>query len=340
MDLRPFARLRHDQRRIPHLTINTLLVINVTAAVIFNPTGDQILISRRLATQHQGGKWEFPGGKIESGETSQTALIRELHEELGITVTVGRQLKSIRHDYPDKSVSLDFWRVDHFTGQAEGREGQEIRWVNITDLAHYTFPEANKPVVSSLLLPNKLLITPDAARINSDSFLQSLEKSLLTHQINLVQFRSPSLNQSDYCSIAAEVLSICHHQNARLILNSSISILDKIAVDGLHLNSRRLATTKQRPIGHEILLSSACHNQLELTRANAIDVDFLLISPIKKTASHPSQQQTLLWGGFTALLAQTNTPAYALGGLTNADLDDALGAGAQGIAGISAFWSP
>ena len=315
-------------------------VINVTAAVIFNPTGKQVLISRRLATQHQGGKWEFPGGKIESNETSQTALARELHEELGITVTVGLQLKSIRHDYPDKSVSLDFWRVDHFTGQAEGREGQEIRWVNITDLAHYTFPEANKPIVSSLLLPDRLLITPDTAHINSDLFLKSLEQSLVKYPISLIQFRAPSLNQADYGSIAAEVLSICRRQNARLILNSSISMLNKINADGLHLNSHRLVATKKRPVEQKILLSSACHNPLELAHANAIDVDFLLISPIKKTASHPSQQQTLLWDGFTALLAQTKMPAYALGGLTNADLDDALSAGAQGIAGISAFWSP
>ena len=314
-------------------------VINVTAAVIFNPTGDQILISRRLATQHQGGKWEFPGGKIESDETSKTALIRELQEELGITVVVGRQLKNIKHHYSDKSVSLDFWRVDHFSSQPEGREGQEIRWVNIGELTHYTFPEANKPVVSSLLLPDRLLITPDTIHTDGDLFLKCLEQSLIKQQISLVQFRAPSLNQTNYCSIATEVLSICHHQNARLILNSTMATFEKIAADGLHLNRHRLAQIKARPFGPEFLLSSACHNSQELNRAIAINTDLLLISPVKKTSSHPSQQQTLMWDGFATLAAQTNTPVYALGGMTDADLSDAFNAGAQGIAGISAFWS-
>ncbi|WP_434341566.1 8-oxo-dGTP diphosphatase MutT [Motilimonas cestriensis] len=124
--------------------------IHVAAGIIIN-SEQQVLISCRLDHQHQGGKWEFPGGKVEANETPEQALIRELQEEVNILVNSARLFDSISFDYPDKQVLLDFMISTDFSGEAQGLEGQEVRWVAKADLPNYTFPDANQPIVDKLL---------------------------------------------------------------------------------------------------------------------------------------------------------------------------------------------
>ena len=136
--------------------------IHVVAAIIYG-TPDQILISRRPDHLHQGGLWEFPGGKIEADESAYQGLVRELKEELDITVTAAAPFMQVSHDYSDKHVLLDIWQVTAFEGEARGVEGQECRWVMLNDLlaehlsdtgtdtgSAYEFPEANKPILQKL----------------------------------------------------------------------------------------------------------------------------------------------------------------------------------------------
>lgn len=124
----------------------------VAAGVIENAEGE-ILIAKRLDHLHQGGKWEFPGGKVEANETALEALRRELIEEVNIKINNGRSLLKIEHDYGDKVVVLDFFHVTDFSGEAQGLEQQEVRWVNKFELANYEFPAANQPVIAALLNP-------------------------------------------------------------------------------------------------------------------------------------------------------------------------------------------
>ena len=123
--------------------------VHVAVGVIVNEQ-QQILIALRPAHTHQGGLWEFPGGKVETGETVQQALARELEEELGIRATGFDSLINIHHDYGDKAVYLDVWWVNQFNGQAEGKEGQPLQWVCAADLASYRFPEANMPILAAV----------------------------------------------------------------------------------------------------------------------------------------------------------------------------------------------
>ena len=116
--------------------------VHVAAAVIRGADG-RVLIARRPDDKHQGGLWEFPGGKVEEGEVVQAALSRELEEELGIRVSAARPLIQVHHDYPDKHVLLDVWEVSAFTGEPHGAEGQPLAWVAPRDLGQYEFPEAN-----------------------------------------------------------------------------------------------------------------------------------------------------------------------------------------------------
>lgn len=126
-------------------------IVHVAVGIIRNPE-KQVLIAYRDVQKHQGGLWEFPGGKVETGERVQDALSRELSEELALAVDTGslRPLLQVEHDYGDKQVLLDIWEVRQYSGNAEGKEGQEIRWVPVQELSDYEFPAANLPIVNLL----------------------------------------------------------------------------------------------------------------------------------------------------------------------------------------------
>lgn len=125
--------------------------IHIVAGIIFNQDKSQLFITKRPDNLHKGGFWEFPGGKVEAGESIEQAMARELDEEIGIEVTQQTPFQHLEYDYPEKSLTFDFILVTDFNHQPYGREGQQGEWVNIADLAHYTFPEANVPVLERVL---------------------------------------------------------------------------------------------------------------------------------------------------------------------------------------------
>ncbi|EKO3386251.1 8-oxo-dGTP diphosphatase MutT [Vibrio fluvialis] len=125
--------------------------IHIVAGIIFNQDKSQIFITKRPDNLHKGGFWEFPGGKVEAGESIEQALTRELDEEIGIEVTQQAPFEHLEYDYPEKSLKFDFMLVTAFYHQPYGREGQQGEWVNVADLTNYTFPEANVPVLERVL---------------------------------------------------------------------------------------------------------------------------------------------------------------------------------------------
>ncbi|MEP4147322.1 MAG: 8-oxo-dGTP diphosphatase MutT [Halioglobus sp.] len=124
--------------------------VHVAVGVILDADRN-ILLTRRHDHLHQGGLWEFPGGKVESGESLSAALARELREELDITPVRVSPLTEIHHDYGDKSVFLDVHVVWEFSGEPRGLEGQPMAWVSADELSDYDFPAANKPIVAAIV---------------------------------------------------------------------------------------------------------------------------------------------------------------------------------------------
>ena len=110
----------------------------------------RILLTLRPDHSHQGGLWEFPGGKLEPGESLSSALARELREELDISPLHSTPLIEIHHDYSDKSVFLDVHVVWEFEGEPRGLEGQAMAWVPLADLGGYSFPAANEAIVTAV----------------------------------------------------------------------------------------------------------------------------------------------------------------------------------------------
>ncbi len=122
--------------------------IQVAVGVIVD--NDRVLLAKRPEHLHQGNKWEFPGGKIETGESLEDAITRELSEELAIQVTKQRAWFSLDYDYPEKRVSLHMSIVMAFIGEPRGNEGQPVEWVAINQLGQFTFPDANQPIIDKL----------------------------------------------------------------------------------------------------------------------------------------------------------------------------------------------
>ncbi|MEM1155546.1 MAG: 8-oxo-dGTP diphosphatase MutT [Pseudomonadota bacterium] len=135
-------------RLMPNI-VPDMSAVHVAVGVILDDT-DKVLITRRATDSHQGGLWEFPGGKVEPGESLDIALSRELLEELGLVVDHTEPLIEIRHDYGDKCVRLEVRLVRQFTGRAKGLEGQPLAWVAPEQLSSYRFPEANAPIIDAL----------------------------------------------------------------------------------------------------------------------------------------------------------------------------------------------
>jgi 8-oxo-dGTP diphosphatase len=310
--------------------------VHVAAAAIVDAS-DQVLVSRRHASAHQGGLWEFPGGKLEPRESPTAALKRELHEELGIRPLSMRPLIRISHDYDDKSVLLDTWRVDDYAGVATSREGQPLQWVPIADLDATQFPAANRGIIKALQLAPYLLITPDPGTESAADFVHTLSSSLRRHELTLVQLRAKNIGAHEYRELARRALRECTSLGAELILNSNPRMLQDVDAHGLHIPGTDLADYRERPLGDDKYLSVSVHDEREIELAYRLAPDFVLLSPVKATASH-QQVRPLGWKRFNALAGMLDVPVFALGGLQPADLEVAQRNGAQGIAAISAFW--
>jgi len=314
-------------------------LVHVAVGVIFDAQ-DNILIAKRPDTAHQGGLWEFPGGKVDAGESIHQALVRELKEELAINVTASEPLIQIRHHYADKSVLLDVQKVTRFDGEPTGNEGQPVRWVTRDELSSYEFPAANHPIITAIRLPQHYMITGEFSSIAD--FSMRLERALQLH-VRLIQLRIANINIAEHGDILRAAFVLCATYNAKLIINTSAAEFALIRNAfpqypcGLHLNRRQLLAHTARPVASEVLLGASCHNLEEINQAKKIGVDYLLLSPVLKTASHP-ESVSLGWEIFTELVEQINVPVYALGGMKKTDLPMAINAGAQGIAGISCWW--
>ena len=308
--------------------------VHVAAAVIRRADG-HILLAKRADQQHQGGLWEFPGGKLEAGESALVALRRELQEELGIAVTAARPLIKVQHDYPDKQVLLDVWEVSGFTGEPHGAEGQPLAWVSPRQLPDYDFPAANQPIVRAARLPAQYLITP--AELDGKPLLLGIQAAIAAGA-RLIQLRAPNMYSPEYRDLAVDVVGLCAGK-AQLMLKGPLEWLGDFPAAGWHLTAEQLRkyADKGRPFPAQRWLAASCHNAEELALARQMGVDFVTLSPLQPTQSHP-EAVPLGWDAAAQLIDGLNLPVYLLGGVGAGDTERAWQLGAQGVAGIRAFW--
>lgn len=308
--------------------------LHIAVGVVVNDSGE-VLIARRPSDLHQGGLWEFPGGKVEAGENVREALARELFEELNLEVQRARPLIRIHHVYPEYPVLLDVWRVDRWCGEVFGREGQPVEWLATGRLGEREFPAANQAIINAVRLPTHYLISPDVGNDYHD-FLEYTE-ACLRAGTRLMQLRCRRLAQDAFRQLAQATRELCHQHGAALLLNATPGEVVATGADGLHLPSARLMQLNQRPLDGRYLLGASCHNRMEVEQAGRLGLDFIVLSPVAPTRSHPAATP-LGWDGLRWLTECATIPAYALGGMQPQHLPQVWDGGAQGVAMLSAVW--
>lgn len=304
--------------------LNTGPEIQVACAIIVS--AGHIVLTQRHQDAHQGGLWEFPGGKIEADESPVECLARELNEELGITPREPRYVCQIPWQYGDTRVRLWVYEVRQFSGTPEPREGQPMDCVQPKALTARQFPAANAAIVRSIGLPR-------IARFLMDPSEDSARWAARFPTSALLYFRNqpPSDGLQRGIDVALE-------QGHRVILT-----LDQWSCFrpgcGLHLrhldavddaNQARLAVESVWP------LTAGMRHIEDWTRRADWPADAWFISPVKPTASH-RDMSPLGWSAFQSLAVQTGRPCYALGGMQPHDLHQAIDALAYGVAGVRGF---
>ncbi len=305
----------------------------VAAAVLTRP-GGEVMLARRPPGKVYAGYWEFPGGKVEPGESLEAALARELREELGIGVTRACRWITRVFVYTHATVRLNFFRVFEWAGEAHPHEGQMLSWQHPEAVAVSPLLPANFPIVKALSLPPVLGIS-HAEALGREVFLARLDAAL-ANGLRLIQLRDKSLPDAARLELARETVRRAHAAGARVLVNGDLAFARAAGADGVHLDAAAAATQTARPECDWVGVS--CHGADELAHAAAIGADYALLSPVLPTLSHPGAA-TLGWETFSALAAASPIPVYGLGGLERGDVAEAQAHGAHGVALLRGAWT-
>ncbi|ATE58565.1 Nudix family hydrolase [Thauera sinica] len=306
--------------------------VEVAAGVLTLPDG-RYLLGQRAGDTVYAGYWEFPGGKVEAGESPSRALCRELDEELGIHVTHLRPWLRREHVYEHAHVALNFFEVTGWTGEIRDRVHGALAWVRPEEPVPEPMLPANGPILKALRLPRLMGIT-QAAELGVDAQLAALDAAL-AGGLRLVQVREAGLEAALRPGFAREVVRRVHAHGGLVVINADPVLACEVGADGLHLPARLLAGLHGRP---ELpWVGASCHDRDELERAAALGLDYALLGPVEATRTHPGLPG-LGWQRFGALAAGLPLPVFALGGLDASAMEMARDAGAHGIAGIRGVW--
>jgi len=312
--------------------------LHVMAGVLCDAQG-QVLLAQRPAGKHLAGLWEFPGGKLEPGEAPQSALVRELHEELGVRIEPqdGTLLIRIPWHYGERGLLLDAWRFTRWQGVPASLEGQALQWQLPWEVDLAMLAPADRPILQALRLPAIYAITPaDVPPQHADAWRERIVQAM-ARGVRLIQLRFPLWSTEQVRDLAAYLQPFALRHQAQVLLNGDIDGARRLGAGiGVHLTSAQLDELTERPLPWSQLVGASCHDAAQL-HASTHRADFATLSPVAPTTSHPDAA-TLGWPRFQQLAEAAALPVYALGGMAPALADEARPHGAQGVAGIGAFW--
>ena len=311
----------------------TRKIVEVSAAVIRNPEGG-FLLGQRAPDTFYPGYWEFPGGKVEAGETPREALVRELDEELGIRVEEAWPWITREHLYEHAHVKLHFFDVPVWQGEPRDHVHSALAWQRAGQTEVSPMLPANGPILKALCLPNAMGVT-QAWKIGVEAQLAALDRAL-ARGLRLVQIREMGLPEEAREAFVSEACARCERAGALALVNGPESLARSASSKGLHLNSERLLACRERPDFEWV--GASCHTRAELEHAAKLGLDYALLGHVLPSASHPGEAP-LGWARFAELVLDLPMPVLAIGGLSPEDMALARGNGAHGIAMIRGAWA-
>lgn len=306
--------------------------VEVAVAVLIRMDG-RVLLARRPAGKVYAGYWEFPGGKVEPGESAREALEREIREELAVEVERAHPWITHVFTYPHATVRLHFYRVLAWRGEPHPAEHDELSWERPESVGVAPLLPANGPVLKALLLPREYAIS-QAAELGVELFLGKLRRRL-EGGLRLVQVREPGVSKSELASLASKVIRLARRAGARVLVNRDVTLAREVGADGVHLSALQVAAAYERP--DLPLVGASAHSADELRAAERIGADFAVLGPVRRTPSHPDRAP-LGWDGLRDAAQGSAIPVFALGGVDIGDMDAAWACGAHGVAMVRAAW--
>ncbi|MFL4394138.1 thiamine phosphate synthase [Acinetobacter pittii] len=294
-------------------------IVDVAIAILIHR--GKILVGWREEQQHQGGKHEFPGGKVEQGETPEEACRREIYEEVGIGLKDWHQFDYIHHEYDDIIVNLHLFH-SYVPDELLNLIHQPWAWYTRDQLLHLNFPKANKNIIKRLYWPHLIKISNTLSTVESSD-------TLLYWRIE--EFEPQYIEQ---------LTALDEGQRSNLIINVDIwrqlsPELQK-QIKTVHLKQSQLMNLHKGDLKVGVRYIAACHDAVSLKQAQQIGCDAVFISPVKPTTTHP-EAVALGWERFSDLAQNSQIPVFALGGVHPDDLATAQQHGAYGLAGIRNF---
>jgi 8-oxo-dGTP diphosphatase len=306
-------------------------VVEVAAAILLRNTdaGVEFLLAQRPTGKAFAGYWEFPGGKVEAGESMRQALVRELQEELGITVDRAWPWLSCEFAYPHANVRLKFFRVASWHGEIEAIEHSGLAWVKLGAAAGVSpILPANGPILRALALPSVYALTQASAN-GIDSEWAKLEIAL-AGGLRLIQVRDKELPPAQRERFAQGVMDRARaYPDSCVLINDDPTLARAIGAHGVHLSAGALQQISQRPAFDWV--AASCHSAAELARATELGVDFAVLGPLLPTPTHPDAPG-IGWDACMRLIERSPIPVFALGGMQAEMLETAWDKGAHGIA--------
>lgn len=322
--------------------------VEIAIGVLFKD--HRYCLSQRKKSQSFADKWEFPGGKVEQGESCRQALSREFEEELGVTTQNWQPLITIPWHYESVSVRLNVFLTDDFSGTAYGKESQNVSWFSLEELLKLDFPAANQGILTALQLHDQYFLDAkkNALADRITAIDTQLAKSNACYQLYLPEILSAQQSEQ-----VQALLDKATEQGSAILLSGYLAHYEEFSgFSGIHLsfadleaNARFIAEftntsagshadsqTRQDKPSHRRWLLISVHNQQQLNKAKKYEPHILLLSPVKPTSAHPNLT-AMGWTGFADLVSEVCVPVYALGGIQSSDIDEAIAHGARGVAG-------
>jgi 8-oxo-dGTP diphosphatase len=303
-------------------------VVDVAVGVLRAPDG-RVLLAERKPGSDAAGFWELPGGQIEPGETAPQAAARELLEEVGVRALELAPWRVYEHDFPAKRLRLHWFHVRRWSGEPNGREGQRLAWVDPARPTVGPLLPSNELAIATLALPELVAVARVKRAPGAPEELLARIPSLAADGVRLLIVRALELAPGQRVQLTRRLRELRRGTGLRLVLSGTAIEARQAGACGLHSTAAALAGLIERPPTR--LWAVSAHNARDLERASALGADFALVSPVLPTPSHPGDE-AMGWDGLQALIAASQLPVYAQGGLGRGDIGAARAAGALGVA--------